>query len=416
MFIHHAQVGDEEYALVSKAPKKKEKKKVSAPTVLQEALEQQRAPRNTAGHQRPVAPAGNKKRSPPMPRKKSPPLPFQKGKSLEGSSSSGPPPPPHSTKPAGAGNMSYAQLNFSPGAGGEFVDDDGGSSNSRVPAAGSDPLSRSGVGELGDSASSGAAAAIPHDPKTKFDYSTIMFDEAKQKDVIAAEKLKNKRGAPPPIPDKYQGGGNKAKKLRQYMSDSNTTMASSLQPSSKEQRFQGRARPISAGTSRTPATAALGGAGAGGRSHAQNGVKTANSSSSYGDYEIMDDEFFNEEEEEFENVPRKSKFADGANIDRGGGSYVTPPPLPSRQIQASNSGYENVELEINSDHHHRGQGQGRGGVVDRQNQPLPPPPPPSREQQQHSPRPQQLLTKSLQQNGGAPPQPKPRLVFTIVCA
>jgi hypothetical protein len=47
----------------------------------------------------------------------------------------------------------------------------------------------------------------------------------------------------------------------------------------------------------------------------------------------------------------------------------------------------------------------------RQNQPLPPVPP-SREQKQPStsPRPQHLLTKSPQQNGGVPPQPKPRFV------
>ena len=396
------QVGDEEYALVSKAPKKNKEKKVSAPTVLQEVLEQ-RTHRNAANGQRSAPPPINKKRSPPMPRKKSPPLPFQKRKSQEGSfdeadsRSRQQPPPPSGPPPAvtakSAGNMSYAELKFSPGAGGEFTDD-GGTRVQAAASSGGNSSSRSGHRE-GDALGAGA---IPHDPKTKYGYSTIFFDESKQKDIIAAEKLKKERGAPPPIPGKYQGGGNKAKKLRQYMSDSSTTVASSLQP--KEQRFQGKARPISAGTSRTPAT---------GRG-AQNGVSTANNPSSSGDYEVMDDEFFGEEEEEeeFENVPRKPKSTDSANTGSNGtgrgGSYVTPPPLPSRQV--INSGYENVELEINND---RGQGRSTGGAVDRQNQPLPPLP--SREQQ--SSRPQQLLMRSLQQNGGAP-QPKPRLVSHVL--
>ena len=379
-----------------KAPKKKKEKKVSAPTVLQEVLEQ-RTHRNAANGQRSAPPPVNKKRSPPMPRKKSPLLLFQKRKSQEGSfdeadggtsrsrqqplPSTGPPP---AVSAKSAGNMSYAELNFSPGAGGEFTDDGG----SRMPAAssGGNSLSRSGHRE-GDTSGAGA---ILHDPKTKYGYSTILFDEAKQKDIITAERLKKDRGAPPPIPGKYQGGGNKAKKLRQYVSDSSTTMASSLQP--KEQRFQGKARPISAGTSRSPAT---------GRG-VQNGVSTA---SSYGDCEVMDDEFF-EEEEEFENVPWKPKSADSASSSSNGtgrgGSYVTPPPLPSRQV--INSGYENVELDND-----RGQGRSMGGAVDRQNQPLPPLP--SREQQ--SSRPQQLLMKSVQQNGGAP-QPKPRLVSCVL--
>ena len=379
---------------MSKAPKKKqEKKKTSMPTVLQEALGQ-RTPRNQAmptaaatNGQRSAPPPINKKRSPPMPRKKSPPMPFQKRKSQEEGTEGGTksrqqppppsgPPPPVASKPTG--NMSYAELNFSPGGGGEFTDDGKSSvGGSRMPpgSSGNNSLSHSGEGDAG---------AIPHDPKTKYGYSTILFDEQKQKDIIAAERLKRERGAPPPIPDKYQGGGNKAKKLRQYVSDSSTTMASSLQP--KEQRFQGKARPISAGTSRTPA------AGRG----IQNGVNSASNSSSYGDYEVMDDEFY-EEEEEFENVPRKPRSADGATTSTNGtgrgGGYATPPPLPSRQIA---SGYEIVELEINDD---------RGGrSIDRQNQPLPPLP--SREQ---SSRPQQLLARSTQQNGGAP-QPKPRFV------
>lgn len=305
--------------------------------------------------------------------------------------------------------MSYAELNFSPGAGGEFTDD--GGAGARVPA-----VANSTGGEQGDGSS--GAGMIPHDPKTKYGYSTILFDEAKQKDIIAAERLKKERGAPPPIPDKYQGGGNKAKKLRQYVSDSSAVMASSLAPNSlsKDQRFQGKARPISAGTSRSPA------AGHGGRG-AQNGVNAANNSSaSYGDYEVMDNEFYEggEEEEEFENVPRKPRSADGASTNSSngagrGGSYVTPPPLPSRQ-PASNSGYEIVELESNfNDRGHGGQGRltpgGGGGLVDRQNQPLPPVPPSREQQSSPNPRPQHLLTKSLQQNGGgAPPQPKPRSV------
>lgn len=357
-----------------------------------------------------------------MPRKKSPPLPFQKRKSQEGSfderdvgvttsrsrqqplpppsgPSYGPPPDP---PPKSAGeNMSYAQLNFSPGAGGEFTDDGGGASSSRVPAGTG--------GEHGDGSS--GAGVIPHDPKTKYGYSTILFDEAKQKDIIAAERLKKERGAPPPIPDKYQGGGNKAKKLRQYVSDSSAMMASSLAPnsSSKDQRFQGKARPISAGTSRTPAASH-------GARGALNGINSANNSSaSYGDYEVIDDEFCNEgeEEEEFENVPRKPKSANGAGK---GGSHVTPPPVPNRQ-PASNSGYEIVELDSNfNDRGHGSQGRstpggGGGGVMDRQNQPLPPVPPSREQQSSPNPRPQHLLAKSLQQNGGgAPPQPKPRSV------
>ena len=323
-----------------------------------------------------------------MPRKKSPPMPFQKRKSQEEGTTDGgmksrqqPAPPSGPPPTVGAkSNMSYAELRFSPGGGGEFTDDSTG--DSRVPtghgSSANNSLSRSREDD------NSGVGAVPHDPKTKYGYSTILFDEAKQKDIIAAERLKKERGAPPPIPDKYHGGGNKAKKLRQYVSDSSTTMASSLQP--KEQKFQGKARPISAGTSRTPASG-LG---------VQNGMSSANNSSSYRDYEVMDDEFY-EEEEEFENVPRKPRNADNATMDingmgRGGG-YAPPPPLPSRQIS---SGYENVELEFNNE---------RGGrAVDRQNQPLPPLP--SREQ---SSRPQQLLTKSGLQNGGAP-QPKPRLV------
>ena len=329
-----------------------------------------------------------------MPKKKSPPLPFQKKKSEERlveESNGKSPPPPVVAKPTG--NLGYAELRFFLGGETEFINEGKPSSDSKAPA-----LSRGGSGEE-------EPPVVPHDPKTKFGYSTILFDEAKQKDIIAAERLKKERSAPPPIPNKYQGGGKKAKKLRQYVSDSSTTTASSLQP--KEQKFQGKARPISAGTTRTPVAGLS----------AQNGVNPVKSS--FADYEIMDDEF-NEEEEEFENVPRKAQSSYIGDTNSRGGNFSPLPPPPNRQ---ASSGYKIVELE-NDD---RGGGRLTPGGVDRQNQPLPPLP--GREQ---NTRPQQLPTRSVQQNGGAgkrgggggygnntaattvqPPQPKPR--FVVLC-
>ena len=302
--------------------------------------------------------------------------------------------------------MSYAELRFYREGGDESQ---GSTVQVSKPSIASN-AHRSG-GEL-------PTTSIPHDPKTKYGYSTILFDESKQKDIIAAEKLKKERGAPPPIPNKYKGGNDKAKKLRQYMSDTNA-----LAP--KEQKFQGKARPISAGTNRTPATTAL---------KVHNGVNKP----SFGDYEELD---FEDDEEEFDNVPRKSRsdveVAQDHRVlvlppDRQGSSGYEKVELVSedrsgRQSsrQPGASGYENVDLESND----------KFGKVadksDRMHSPLPPLPTkePPLLQAGGNPRPATRPAHLLQQqprtgNGAspvnhgypptsAPPQPKPRFVQVL---
>ena len=383
--------------MVSKVHKKNEKKKTSVPVTLQEVFEQRT--RNHSPNQGLPSTTTNRKPSPPARRKKSPPMPFQGKKSqdnlIDGNVArnnqpapplSGPPPPP---PPKPSGNMSYAQLNFSLGGGGEFVDDERLSSGPK--ASSGDPLPHVRGGGRKEEGGP-AVTTIPYDPKTKFDYSTILFDESKRKDIIAAERLKKERGAPPPpVPNKYQGEGKKVKKLRPYASDSNTAVCLST-PQSKELKFQGKARPISAGANRTPAASGLG---------TRNGVNPVPNNSSNGDYEVIDSEFWDAEEgEEFENVPQKPRSANASSANGrvlvGSGYSMQPPPITDRQASSS-SGYENVALDMN-------EGNGQWG---RQNQPLPPLP--SREQ---SSRPQQLI-KSVQLNGGGPPLPKPRLIVVV---
>lgn len=304
-------------------------------------------------------------------KKKSPPMPFQNKKSQQATSSSehmlsfeeSNRSQPVSVKVSNQ-NMSYAELRFSHGG-----SDDYETATVSPATAGSSNLVRGGEEP--------PPPQIPHDPKTKYGYSTIIFDEAKQKDVIAAEKLKKERGAPPPLPNKYKGDVTnlKAKKLRQYLSDSNTSSYS------KEPKYQGKARPISAGVKRTPATAALIG---------QNGVNSYSAGS--GDYEEV---CFEEDEEEFENVPRKPR--DEVDAPRDQRVLV----LPSDK--RGSGGYENVDLEPRNKLDHVVPDR-----VDRQNQPLPPLPS-QKPPQLAATRPSHLYQQ--QQTGNVtPPQPKPRFV------
>lgn len=344
--------------MISKGPKKA--KKTSAPETSQQMGEQKNSP------------VPNGRGAKPRQKKKSPPLPFQKKKLQAGSSeertssveendqnprATG----PVSVRPDHLG-MGYAELRFSH-EGGDY--DTTPSSSASKAAGGSNDNDED---------------VLPHDVKTKFGYSTILFDEAKQKDIIAAERLKKEKGPPPPVPDRYRGGGvDKAKKLRQYLSD---TSANSLQP--REHKYQGKARPISAGSKRPVS--------------AHNGE-----SSSKGDYEEVG---FENDEEEYDNVPR-------SNGDR----------LPlNRQVVGN---YENVNSESND------RGRTDGGA-DRANHPLPPLPNHHPTHQQSNPtahqRPQQVVIRPGQQQAGSvgaknhgyvnlnypsnstPPQPKPRYI------
>lgn len=367
--------------MITKPPKKT--KKTSIPGILPQTTDK----------------TGNIDQSANPPRfkkKKSPPMPFR-NKKLQSNSSfehqpsfeEGIPKPQVSAKPTNNSAGNYAQLNFFQG---------GGDYEMASPSvAHTNPVEEQ--------------PPVLHDAKTKYGYSTILFDETKQKNIIVAERLKKDRGPPPPIPDKSQGDTSKAaRKLKQYLSDSNTA---SLQP--REQKFQGKARPISAGANRTPATAAI---------H-QNGVNKSNG----GDYEVMN--FEDKEEEEFENVPRKQKSLDNDGLLRNTRALGRPPPrrlsgdyeniddqIDDRSAPLSaggeSIGYENVEFD-------RDETMSR----DKLNQPLPPLPAEQNQTAQRKPatRPNQLPPpKQPQRNGGTanhdyvnlqypgvpPPQPKPR--------
>ena len=323
--------------------------------------------------------------APRVKKKRSPPLPYQ-NKKLQSSSSL-----EHqssfeegsqvSAKP-NKGGSSYVELRFSHG---------GGDYETATPSVACiNPVKE--------------PPAILHDPKTKYDYSTILFDETKRKNIIAAERLKKDRGPPPPIRGKYQGDISKhMKKLKHHISDSNP--ASLQQP--REQKFQGKARPISAGASRTPATA-------------QNGVNQ-----SYGDYEGVD---FEGEEEEFENVPRKQKSLDN---DRPLRDTRVLGPSPARQLSGD---YENVDEEIDDRSAAASVGGGYKNVeLDRDERlcratdrsdhdKLNPPLPAKQSQAAHWQRPNQLPPMKQPQSTGTvnhdyvnlqypavpPPQPKPR--------
>ena len=249
---------------------------------------------------------------------------------------------------------------------------------------------------------------VLHDAKTKYGYSTILFDETKQKNIIVAERLRKDRGPPPPIPGKYQGDTSKAmKKLKQYLSDSNTASSQS-----REQKFQGKARPISANANRTPATAAI---------H-QNGVNHSHSGYKEVNFEV--------EEEVFENVPRKQKSLDNDILLRDSRALGR---LPVRHLSGD---YENVDEEIDNRSalvSAGGESSRYGNVEfdrdetvcrDKLIQPLPPLPA-EQNNRQSATRPNQLPPPKQTQstrNGGTvnhgyvnlqyptvpPPQPKPR--------
>ena len=370
------QVGEGEYALVSKVPKKT--KKTSAP-----AAPLGPGDRNA---ERPKTPSHV---PPPITKKKSPPMPFQnknkQQRQLSDERENGRNTPPTVSVKPDKNGMSYAELHFSPGDGGGV----GGGEYETTSILVSKP-------KASNSQCAEVSPIVGHDPKTKYGYSTILFDTEKQKDILAAEKLKKERGAPPPVPGRYQGEALKAKKLRQYLSDSCTTTAS-LPVNSKEQKFQGKARPISAGANRSPATTAA---------SSQNGRGSA---SPYGVYEEYG---FDEEEEEFDNVPRKPK---------SNGEVSRNQRVADSDSRQKPSGYENVDLDND-----------RLSKVDRQNQPLPPLPPSNHYQggttspmpPSRSPvaaRPSHLYQQQSSRTGNgsavqypsptaAPPQPKPRFV------
>ena len=377
--------------MISKAPTKT--KKTSVPSQVPESADRTEVPVK-----------GQKAK-----KKKAPPLPFQNKKSssldqptyfIEGSQR------PDVSNRSGPAGMDYAELKFCRG-GRDYE-------TAAPPVASTNPVEREPP-----------PAALPYDNKTKYAYSTILFDEEKRKNIIAAERLKKDRGPPPPPPGKYQGDGAKnVKKLRQYLSDSN---AVSLQP--KEQKFQGKARPISAGANRTPATALP----------VQNGPR-----STFPDYEEIDLE--EEEEEEFENVPRKSRSLEEEGPRGDPRAPNRSPPVRQAAVdtndklgrtsaghaggrQAGTSGYENVELDGDD---RLGRATDRSDR-DRMNQPLPPLPGEENHTAQQTPpqpttRPSQLIPQKQPspptRNGGThdyvnvqysaatstAPQPKPRYI------